>query len=75
MKEVINTLGMNLQKTIIEKEERNYLIERHIENEEKLRQQALQLTVAVNESTRDAEKLHKKLDGKKYDMIIYLLLF
>lgn len=54
-----------IQKTIIEKEEKNYLIEKHIETEEKLREQALQLTATVNESTRDTEKLHKKLDNKK----------
>ncbi len=54
-----------IHKTVIEKEEKNYLIEKHIENEEKLRQQALQLSITVNESTKDTEKLHKKLDAIK----------
>lgn len=55
-----------IQKTIIEKEEKNYLIEKHIETEQKLREQALQLTATVNESTKDTEKLHRKLENKRY---------
>lgn len=54
-----------LQKTIIDREEKNHLIQKHIEVEEKLKQQAIELTAAVKETTRDTEKLHKKLDCKK----------
>jgi len=54
-----------LHETIIENEVKDRLIEKHIEVEEKLRKQALELTATVNETTRDTEKLHKKLECKK----------
>ena len=54
-----------IQKTVIEKEEKKYIIEKYVELEGKLRKEATELTQAFNESTKDTEKLHKKLDSKK----------
>ena len=62
----LNKAKQVIHKTIIEKEEKNYLLEKHMEKERELREQALQLAITVNESTNDTEKLHKKLDTKKY---------
>lgn len=55
-----------ISKTIAEREEKNFLIEKYMENEQRLAEQARQLTETVTESTKDTEKLHQKLDSKKY---------
>lgn len=64
-----------IHKTIADREEKNFLIEKYMENEQKLTEQARQLTEAVTESTKDAEKLHQKLDTKKYIVVLLLTPF
>lgn len=41
-----------------------FLVERHIDTEEKLRKQAERLLVVSTEATGDREKLHDKLERK-----------
>ena len=42
-----------------------YLVERHVDTEVKLREQAEVILQVSDQATRDREKLHDKLDRKK----------
>lgn len=66
----LNETKDKLRKTVAEKEEKNFLVEKYMEREQKYKEQNHQLRSTVQESTTDVDKLHQKLEIKKYEITI-----
>ena len=65
----LNETKDKLRKIAAEKEEKNFLVEKYMEREQKFKEQNHQLRATVQESTTDVEKLHQKLEIKRYFVI------
>merc|ERR1719175_303910 len=63
--EKLTNVSGELKKTVIEKEEQEHLVSKHMETELKLGLQAKKLLVGCDDMDTDLSKLHKKLETVK----------
>ena len=63
--EILDATKVVLRKTAQEKEEQTHLVEKHVETESKLKDQAKRLMETADMSSRDLKHIHDKMDRLK----------
>nr|XP_033329936.1 kinesin-like protein Klp61F [Megalopta genalis] len=64
--EALKSTHHKLKHTVQERDEQKYLLEKHINTEQALLSQAQSLVNIADMATADSQKLHEKIDRKKY---------
>ncbi|XP_078042053.1 kinesin-like protein Klp61F [Augochlora pura] len=64
--EALQSMHQKLKLTVQERDEQKYLLEKHINTEQALLSQAQALVNIADTATVDSQKLHEKIDRKKY---------